>query len=157
MNERMDAYDEYCDDDLHVKKADEESGWTSYFEDSSNTTSSSSSLLSDAASKFSHPNFLTFNKTTKLPHDPNLEDTASSPLNSPKVRELNPATQKISRNTADQLYDSMGKGFTSEHNSESQGDNKDEMINFNGKNNNEFTDQLKKRGLCLVPLSMHVA
>jgi hypothetical protein len=90
----------------------EESGWTSYFEDFSNhkeedhslcsITFDSSSMVSDAASfppwKSSHaiacssingglPKELTFKKTRakEISLDDSLEDTASSPVNSPKV------------------------------------------------------------------------
>ncbi|CAJ1979039.1 unnamed protein product [Sphenostylis stenocarpa] len=162
--------------------SDEESGWTSYLEDFSKGIEPSycssldgSSLLSDAASsaacKFSHhllsspsfkgsnttapnlPNKLSFKKarTKQISEYDPLEDTASSPVNSPKVRDLNPA--EISpRKVDDQLGGSMGKGFTSsEHYSED--DNKHEL-KFNGKNI-DCTD-LKKRGLCLVPLSLLV-
>jgi hypothetical protein len=83
----------------------EESGWTAYFEDFSrdredsfsNYSFGTSSLVSDAASsaawKNSHndlktPKRLCFKKTrTKvISVDDSLEDTASSPVNSPKVR-----------------------------------------------------------------------
>ncbi|KAF1859297.1 hypothetical protein Lal_00009881 [Lupinus albus] len=138
------------------ESANEESGWTSYFEDFSKGMEQSycSSLVSDAAScaawKLSHQNHhnivscsshrnssnlpkkLCFKKTRSkqiLEDDP-LEDTASSPINSPK-----------------------GKGFKSENHLELKTD--EHEINFNGKkaNNIDCTD-LKKRDLCLVPLSM---
>lgn len=82
----------------------EESGWTAYLEDfsnhrehSSSSSFDSSSLVSDAAScaawKNVHNNLkipkrLNFKKTrTKIISvDDSLEDTASSPVNSPKVR-----------------------------------------------------------------------
>ncbi|KAB2041527.1 hypothetical protein ES319_D02G153500v1 [Gossypium barbadense] len=89
--------------------SDEESGWTTYFEDLSNqpktyssTFSCGSSLISDAATapKISHhnhhvsasssspkpPNILRFKqtRTTEICEDHSLEDTASSPVNSPK-------------------------------------------------------------------------
>ncbi|OIW09381.1 hypothetical protein TanjilG_01352 [Lupinus angustifolius] len=110
------------------ESANEESGWTSYFEDFSNGMEQSycSSLVSDAAScaawKFSHQNHhnivsrsslrnssnlpkkLSFKKTRSkqiLEDDP-LEDTASSPINSPKVGDLNPK-ETISRKIDDQL------------------------------------------------------
>ncbi|KAI4322544.1 hypothetical protein L6164_022226 [Bauhinia variegata] len=164
----------------------EESGWTAYFEDFSNNMEhgsacfslADSSLVSDAAScaawKFSHnsqavsrsslgvsglPNpssKLSFKKTRTeqiLKDDP-LEDTASSPVNSPKVGELNPNDQMISRKIIDdQLDGAMGKRFTSEDYSELPTDDKHE-IGYKGKNI-ECTD-LKKRGLCLVPLSKFV-
>lgn len=85
----------------------EESGWTSYFEDFSKNmiefepSLGGSSLVSDAAScaawKFSHRNLvkdssnlskkLTFKKTRtkQISEDDPLEDTASSPVNSPRV------------------------------------------------------------------------
>ena len=77
---------------------DEESGWTAYFEDFSNYNreqsfdTSNNSLLSDAAScaawKISHNNLKIPKKTrTKIISiDDSLEDTASSPVSSPKVR-----------------------------------------------------------------------
>ena len=92
---------------------DEESGWTAYFEDFSNNSCSfdTSSMVSDAASfptmkpslSYNHhdqvvacssylgppaPKKLTFKKTRtkEVSHlDDSLEDTASSPVNSPKV------------------------------------------------------------------------
>jgi len=88
-----------------TKDCPEESGWTAYFEDFSsyreNSFSSSfgtSSLVSDAASSaawkittyndLKTPKRLSFKKTrTKvISVDDSLEDTASSPVNSPKVR-----------------------------------------------------------------------
>ncbi|KAG5021006.1 hypothetical protein JHK87_016861 [Glycine soja] len=110
--------------------SDEESGWTSYLEDFSKGIEPSycssldgSSLLSDAAScaawKFSHQNFkvstapnlpkkLSFKKARakQISEDDPLEDTASSPINSPKVRDLNPA-EMSSRKVDDQLEGSM--------------------------------------------------
>ncbi|KAK7263534.1 hypothetical protein RJT34_31126 [Clitoria ternatea] len=140
-----------------------------------------SSLLSDAASsaawKFSHHNHLlscsslrgnntngsTPNPPKKLcfkkarakqiSEDDPLEDTASSPVNSPKVRDLNPS-EIISGKVDDQLEGSMGKGLIpSEHYSNLQIDDKHEQ-KFNGKNID--STELKKRGLCLVPLSLLV-
>ncbi|XP_047148736.1 vascular-related unknown protein 1-like isoform X2 [Vigna umbellata] len=115
-----------------------------------------SSLVSDAASsaawKLSHHNHLLsypsvrvtdssnniskklrFKKTRtqQISDDDPLEDTASSPVNSPK-----------------------GKGFHSErYPNLLQADECD--MNFN-ENNVECTADLKKRGLCLVPWSMLV-
>ncbi|XP_027911147.1 vascular-related unknown protein 1-like [Vigna unguiculata] len=161
--------------------SDGESGWTSYLEDFSKGIEPSycssldgSSLLSDAASsaawKFSHhhhhllsspsfkgsnttapnpPKKLTFKKARakQISQDDPLEDTASSPVNSPKVRDLNPG-EMSSRKDDDQL----GKGFTSsEHYSDLK---RDDELKFNGKNVD--CTELKKRGLCLVPLSLLV-
>ncbi|XP_057451039.1 vascular-related unknown protein 1 [Lotus japonicus] len=161
----------------------EESGWTAYFEDFSKgggiepsycSSLGGSSLISDAASyaawKFSHHhhNQLSDNKgaqinplkklcfkkarTKQISEDDPLEDTASSPVNSPKVRDLSP-TEFISRKIDDQLEGSMGNRFTSSENySDLQIEDKhiDEAFN---RNNMDCTD-LKKRGLCLVPLSL---
>ncbi|CAL0333913.1 unnamed protein product [Lupinus luteus] len=140
-----------------VSNCPEESGWTSYFEDLSKGIEPSncsslggSSLVSDAASyaawKFSHQNHgngssapnllkkLNFKKARakQISEDDPLEDTASSPVNSPKV-----------------------KGFTSSENySELQTDDEHDQVNLKGKKN-DCTD-LKKQGLCLVPVSMFV-
>ncbi|OIW21030.1 hypothetical protein TanjilG_28256 [Lupinus angustifolius] len=134
----------------------EESGWTMYFDDFFNNNrniiedggcnsmsfsgvdSSSTSLVSDAASLATQKlaeNFLmskngnrslSLKKRKKIRTafvDDSLEDTASSPVNSPKE-----------------------KGNTSEQRDER------EELSLNGKDS-ECTE-LKKRGLCLVPLSM---
>ncbi|KAF5741445.1 hypothetical protein HS088_TW10G00442 [Tripterygium wilfordii] len=92
----------------------EESGWTAYFEDlsdqHSNSSCTSSSMVSDATSYplllksckehnnvnvpcSSMPKKLNFEKksrATQISHV-DLEDTASSPVNSPKVSDLRPA------------------------------------------------------------------
>ncbi|TKY66959.1 hypothetical protein E2542_SST09850 [Spatholobus suberectus] len=166
--------------------SDDESGWTSYLEDFSKGIEPSycssldgSSLLSDAAScaawKFSHQNHLvscssfkgssapnlpkklSFKKARakQISEDDPLEDTASSPVNSPKVRDLTP-TEISSRKVDDQLEGSMGyKGFTSsEHYSDLKTDDNKHELNFSGKNID--CADLKKRGLCLVPLSLLV-
>ncbi|XP_020517261.1 uncharacterized protein LOC18421469 isoform X2 [Amborella trichopoda] len=132
----------------------EESGWTMYFEDlcennnhgdcnysSSMTGVSSSSLLSDAASgaAWKMKNQLIFppqkpckplnfkKRKTAIPiHDDPLEDTASSPANSPKEKD------DVSGNFSE---------FRAVEKKEPQTE--------------ECTD-LKKRGLCLMPLSMLV-
>ncbi|KAG2397313.1 hypothetical protein LR48_Vigan08g118400 [Vigna angularis] len=160
--------------------SDGESGWTSYFEDFSEGIEPSycssldgSSLLSDAASsaawKFSHhnhhhhhllsspsfkapnpPKKLTFKKARakQISEDDPLEDTASSPVNSPKVRDLNPAEMSSRKDDDDEL----GKGLkSSEHYSDKK---RDDKLKYNGKNGD--CTELKKRGLCLVPLSLLV-
>ncbi|XP_043717894.1 vascular-related unknown protein 4-like [Telopea speciosissima] len=157
----------------------EESGWTEYFEDfmnvnGENNTSccssdfGTSSLVSDAAScaawKFSHDHHhhqqvingyssmmgphqsfkkLNFKKkiARKVLLDDNnddLEDTASSPCNSPKVSELSPFhMNRIKRE--DGLESSNEKGIK-------QIDERNEL-GFIG-------TELKKRGLCLAPMSL---
>ncbi|KAL0001723.1 hypothetical protein SO802_015504 [Lithocarpus litseifolius] len=132
----------------------EESGWTKYFEDFSNYREDSfsscldnSSLVSDADScalwKKSHKNLKLPKKTrTKIISvDDSLEDTASSPVNSPKVSDLSPVT----------IHPRKGKEHTLEHYPELQADERSE-VNYSGKNINDCTD-LRNRGLCLVPLS----
>ncbi|KAF8391503.1 hypothetical protein HHK36_023808 [Tetracentron sinense] len=162
-----------------------ESGWTDYFEDflsnnkeySSCSSGFGSSLVSDAAScaawKFSDKDHvaghssvvgseksckkLSFKKsrTRRVLDDDALEDTASSPINSPKVSDfkqldINP------RKKDDNIDTSQGKGNISGHYSELQTDEINEM-GFIGRDNDctEVTE-LNKRGLCLVPLSMVV-
>ncbi|XP_057457134.1 vascular-related unknown protein 1-like [Lotus japonicus] len=159
----------------------EESGWTSYFEDLSEGSDYSSlggsSLVSDAAScaawKFSHQNQnrvassyspdnkgrdssnhfkkLCFKKTRtkQISEDDPLEDTASSPVSSPKVRDLNPM-EMISRKIDDYQLDDYR--VDSEHHPKLKTNDCD--LNFNGKKI-ECTN-LKKRGLCLVPMSVLV-
>ncbi|KAE8075732.1 hypothetical protein FH972_014424 [Carpinus fangiana] len=143
----------------------EESGWTAYFEDFSrdredsfsNYSFGTSSLVSDAASsaawKNSHndlktPKRLCFKKTrTKvISVDDSLEDTASSPVNSPKVSDLEPVDMNP-RKAHDPMISSLGKGGTLEHYPELPADE----MKFSGKNND--CGDLRKRGLCLVPLS----
>ncbi|KAJ9686713.1 hypothetical protein PVL29_015521 [Vitis rotundifolia] len=168
-----------------VEDGPEESGWTAYFEDLSSisrghgsinisSACATSSLVSDAASgaawkatTANHvvacssiagspqiPRKLSFKKTRarEISYDDSLEDTASSPVNSPKTSNL----QKMEMNprkTDSYMENSQGKGNgRTDHYSKLQAN---EMNDFNGKNNIDCTD-LKKRGLCLVPLSMLV-
>ncbi|KAK7402033.1 hypothetical protein VNO78_13977 [Psophocarpus tetragonolobus] len=175
--------EEHCMGKAVSGSANEESGWTSYFEDLSNgiehqsycSSLGGSSLLSDAAScaacKFTHHNHSVSypssvrlrdssnklpskkTRTQQISDDDPLEDTASSPVNSPKL-----GGSKISTKIDDQLdvSTSSGKGYrfnSKKHYPKLQTDECD--INFNG-NNVECNTDLKKKGLCLVPLSMLV-
>ncbi|XP_038899309.1 vascular-related unknown protein 4-like isoform X1 [Benincasa hispida] len=156
----------------------EESGWTIYFEDFLNTnhsshqppTSFSSSHFSfdqsysvaDAASSvpdhklpvdndeaaldpgFGYKDHINFFKKRKMikelfVEDEALEDTASSPVNSPKV--------------CDSTYFSKNQKHK-ENLRTPEVDERREMGNFVGMGNDYR--ELKKRGLCLVPLSMVV-
>ncbi|KAL2331827.1 hypothetical protein Fmac_019408 [Flemingia macrophylla] len=166
----------------------EESGWTSYFEEFSLgmeqqsycSSLGGSSLVSDAAYsgaawKHSHDhndhllsrsparakdsrsslvlkNKLCFKKTRtqQISDDDPLEDTASSPVNSPKLGGL-----EVSGNIDYQLDGSTSKGkwFKSENYPKLKTDECD--MSFTGKND-ECNTGLKKKGLCLVPLSMLV-
>ncbi|KAJ0966119.1 hypothetical protein J5N97_027257 [Dioscorea zingiberensis] len=140
----------------------EESGWTWYFEDfmekreedqddgnSSTSVCVSSSMVSDAASyaawKSSAPveevagccNSLSFKKRktgVMILDDESLEDTASSPVNSPKVSELSQRRKDDKKDVAEEKDIGIhGLDFI--------------------ERTNECTE-LQKRGLCLVPLSM---
>lgn len=81
--------------DIVAEDASEESGWTSYLEDfscSNGSFVSSPSLVSDAAWNGSDSirrlNFKNLKRSSnhrKFSYDDDLEDTASSPVNSPKV------------------------------------------------------------------------
>ncbi|XP_022775735.1 uncharacterized protein LOC111317565 [Durio zibethinus] len=159
----------------------EESGWTAYFEDFSNNDHSSfscsSSLISDAATngaawKISHnndhgfafsspcapssklPKKLRFKKTRtkEICEDDSLEDTASSPVNSPKVSDLK-SDDMNPKKREDQVHSSLGKETASENYSEIQMEEGNKMNFDHGKND---CTELNKKGLCLVPLSMLV-
>ncbi|KAF5728383.1 hypothetical protein HS088_TW21G00530 [Tripterygium wilfordii] len=159
---------------------DLESGWTMYFEDFFNNNNSnndqeiedldyctheSSSLVSDAASSItkrftsndqqdvvgipimeqrSYNRSLSFKKrkTKGGLVDDALEDTASSPVSSLKVYSMmnkleNPKEKHSLKNCIQE------KGSTTSRN-----------INVHGRDSEVSCTELKKRGLCLVPLSM---
>ncbi|KAG4158695.1 hypothetical protein ERO13_D02G134300v2 [Gossypium hirsutum] len=115
--------------------SDEESGWTTYFEDLSNqpktyssTFSCGSSLISDAATapKISHhnhhvsasssspkpPNILRFKqtRTTEICEDHSLEDTASSPVNSSKGSNFKSHDMNPRKREEDQIHSFPGEG-----------------------------------------------
>ncbi|KAI4322807.1 hypothetical protein L6164_022466 [Bauhinia variegata] len=152
----------------------EESGWTTYLEDLFNNSNkgcsissgvANSSMLSDAASSAAkklydreqgdefppvHKNIRTssFKKRKKTKaaalFDDALEDTASSPVNSPKVFQQN---QLEKPNLKKEVEFSQENGSTS-------GQYEREELGSNGRDSD--CTELKKRGLCLVPLSMVV-
>ncbi|KAH7662161.1 hypothetical protein IHE45_15G113500 [Dioscorea alata] len=81
--------------------------------------------------------------------DDSLEDTASSPANSPKVSDLNHRVMVQRKpleykDISDPEKKEVGNGE----------DETNEFAAFDGRTNN--CTELKKRGLCLVPLSMFV-
>ncbi|KAK8651799.1 hypothetical protein V6N13_141381 [Hibiscus sabdariffa] len=158
----------------------EESSWTMYLEDFSNNNNTDAIDINDNSSILSHTNHQTFSlipeaacsaagrrgsgpgpalghkisngnlsfKKRKIKRsssgfvDHDLEDTATSPANSPKVCNL--------VNQFDKHEDAMGisqgiKGSAS-------GQINEELMGFDGGENGD--DVLKKKGLCLVPLSM---
>ncbi|XP_016510657.1 vascular-related unknown protein 1-like [Nicotiana tabacum] len=141
----------------------EESGWTTYLDDFSlmnqreNRSSNSEddsfgnpSLLSDAAS---HVKRLNLKKPrNKKISDPDLEDTASSPVNSPKVssfKQMDINYRRTENNSGNFLGN---EGSSRQIIQEMQNVERGHSISFE---NNGYTD-LKKKGLCLVPLSMFV-
>ncbi|XP_062028478.1 vascular-related unknown protein 1 [Rosa rugosa] len=141
---------------------EEESGWTKYFEDFSNNTradqeqtSFCSSLVSDASSgaawRVSHNNSVPkkLKKKPKKIGDHDLEDTASSPVNSPKIGDLRPVDHMNPRKIDDHRINinSLGK----EHFAEMK--QADENSSDCSGKNDQNTD-LKKKGLCLVPLNL---
>ncbi|KAG8640645.1 vascular-related unknown protein 1 [Manihot esculenta] len=165
---------------------EESSGWTAYFEDYSNHRKEdsfcsgfgTSSMVSDAASypawkspsphhnhnhvlasSFSPnvPNKLIFKKEKARKfsqHDESLEDTASSPVNSPKVSDFLPTDMNHSK-TNDHFSSSLGKGGDLQHYG-GVVETDDERCEMSCSSGNKDCTDLKKRGLCLVPLSMLV-
>ncbi|XP_009772102.1 vascular-related unknown protein 1-like [Nicotiana tabacum] len=166
--------------------AQEESGWTTYLEDFSmennNRENNSScfgspSLLSDAAShavawKNCNTNNQVLNsynspmggspflkrlnlkkpKNKKI-SDPDLEDTASSPVNSPKVssfKQMDINYQRADNSSGNFLGNIEGGSMQHQEMQTVERNN----VCFDGKNNSYM--DLKKKGLCLVPLSMLV-
>ncbi|KAL4384638.1 hypothetical protein GQ457_15G004320 [Hibiscus cannabinus] len=163
------------------KTSPEESGWTAYFEDFSDNNyhrhdqqqqqqnsycpslSCGSSLISDAAWKPSDkntdrvfPRKLRFKKTrTKeiCDEDDSLEDTASSPVNSPKVSDDWKSNDMNPRKREDQAaHSSLGKE-TAENCSDTHVEEENKSSFHDDKND---CTELNKRGLCLVPFSMLV-
>ncbi|KAJ4980246.1 hypothetical protein NE237_031083 [Protea cynaroides] len=153
----------------------EESGWTEYFEDfvndnRENSSCSSdfeaSSLVSDAASrsvwKFDHQqqvigyssmmgpeksfkklNFIKKKRPRKVLDEDDLEDTASSPCNSPKVSELSQYhMNRRKREDGIESFQETGSQQIHERN----------QLGFIG--TETFCTELKKRGLCLAPMSL---
>ncbi|XP_023642123.1 vascular-related unknown protein 1 [Capsella rubella] len=164
----------------------EESGWTTYLDDFSNqyrTTQHhdedksscslsgvSPSLVSDAATDafsgksypVNFPGKLKFGRarTKKICEDDSLEDTASSPVNSPKVSQFE-HIQTPPRKLEDYVSSSfvMGniRGMGDHHHHQIQiqegEQNMTMMRNLREGNNNNNMD-LRSRGLCVVPISM---
>ncbi|XP_057540439.1 vascular-related unknown protein 4 isoform X1 [Amaranthus tricolor] len=141
----------------------EESSWTFYFEDfltckndkefpnlssyDHHDYQASSSMVSDAAKPGNNnmvcknKNFISRNKKSFF--DEELEDTASSPAHSPKV--INDLNKYMK--SKDQL-DYFGTQNVSQEKGESS-------MNVGGGNEMGFLEtQLRRKGLCLVPVSM---
>ncbi|XP_057796657.1 vascular-related unknown protein 1-like [Salvia miltiorrhiza] len=146
--------------------ASEESGWTKYLEDFSckkeESFISSSSMISDAAWNGSDTikrlNLKKLNRSMNrrkftYEYDDDLEDTASSPVHSPKV-----STMKQMEVNHRKMDDVASCDFLGQQSS-SKNFLKLDREERNSKNNiieNKSSDQymeLRKRGLCLVPMS----
>ncbi|XP_015081770.1 vascular-related unknown protein 1-like [Solanum pennellii] len=182
----MDSYknEEETSDD-HNNDEQEESGWTTYLEDFSmeqhnNNNNSeistycdsfgSPSLLSDAASHAVWNNCYNNNNNYGSPFlkrlnlkkprnnkisDPDLQDTASSPVNSPKVSSFN-KQMDINYRRGDNNNNGNFQGFegSSRQHQEMETIEKNSTMCFDERNKSYM--DLKKKGLCLVPLSMLV-
>ncbi|KAL3848964.1 hypothetical protein ACJIZ3_010846 [Penstemon smallii] len=151
----------------------EESGWTDYLVDFSEiqkgnmSSISCSSLISDAANNNNNNNYncnnpvlkrLNFNKKNnckKYSYDEDLEDTASSPVNSPKVSGMKQMEVKYRKNGVT-FGDVMGKEEAGS--SYFSGLSRDEVKNGNNMNmiDSSTIVDLKKRGLCLMPISAFI-
>ncbi|XP_042063633.1 vascular-related unknown protein 1-like [Salvia splendens] len=142
----------------------EESGWTKYLEDfSCNNGSfiSSSSMVSDAAWNGSDTikrlNLKKLNRSTNrrkytYEYDDDLEDTASSPVHSPKVSRMRQA--EVNQRKMDATCDYVSQQSSSKN--FLKHDREEERNTNNSVIDNKTSDQymeLRKRGLCLVPMS----
>ncbi|XP_024992065.1 vascular-related unknown protein 1-like [Cynara cardunculus var. scolymus] len=111
--------------------------------------------MSGAAPKFPKKLNLfkkTSRRTREILYDDSLEDTASSPVNSPKVGSQQMGFNQIKVDDIIQNSLEKGGGFDGHLQLQKREDQSREMV-FDQDNNNGNTD-LRKRGLCLVPLSM---
>ncbi|CAH8383538.1 unnamed protein product [Eruca vesicaria subsp. sativa] len=183
----FDHRDDVVDDHDHHHASDyqEESGWTAYLDDFSNQYRThredsdhqdksscslldvSPSLVSDAATDaFSGQGFpvnfpvkLKFGKarTKKICEDDSLEDTASSPVNSPKVSQVE-HIQTHPRKNEDYVCSSFAMRTT-----RGMGDNQIQIQKGNEQNmtimrnlgeGNINNMDLRSKGLCVVPISM---
>nr|GMD04508.1 uncharacterized protein LOC109163447 isoform X1 [Ipomoea batatas]GMD10866.1 uncharacterized protein LOC109163447 isoform X1 [Ipomoea batatas]GME14568.1 uncharacterized protein LOC109163447 isoform X1 [Ipomoea batatas] len=127
--------------------AAEESGWTDYLQDFSHINKNPSSSPCPYSSLVGSQalNRLNFKKAVIRPNtklsDPDLEDTASSPVNSPKVSSL----KQMENNYRRQEINSgnyMGKGADFEDYSEMQGEGR-RSINFAAKSEEDNIDLMK--------------
>ncbi|CAI9262080.1 unnamed protein product [Lactuca saligna] len=86
----------------------------------------------------------TSRRTREILYDDSLEDTASSPVNSPKVGSQHMGFNQIK--VDDIIENSLGK----------RGAFEDQNMERGFEEHNNGSTDLRKRGLCLVPLSMFV-
>lgn len=86
--------------------------------------------------------------------DPDLEDTASSPVNSPKVSSFNKQMDINYRRAGNNNGNFLGFEGGSRQQQEMEIVERNSVMCFDEKNKSYM--DLKKKGLCLVPLSMLV-
>ncbi|KAA8523714.1 hypothetical protein F0562_010137 [Nyssa sinensis] len=167
MEKSMTSMSKALSSKARTADSQEESSWTFYFEDflcdnnEDNSFSSgyeSHSLVSDAASSAAAKKFaegfsldksckkLSFKKrkTKGVLVDDALEDTASSPVNSPKVCYLN-QVEKNRKEKADIDISEEKDGTPGQTGERSE---------LGGIGRDGDHSELKKKGLCLVPVSM---
>ncbi|XP_009145460.2 vascular-related unknown protein 1-like isoform X1 [Brassica rapa] len=183
----FDNNDDDVDIDHHASDHQEESGWTTYLEDfskqyrnhredsdhqdknSCSLLGVSPSLVSDAATDaFSGKSFsvkfsakLKFGKarTKKICEDDSLEDTASSPVNSPKVSQSEhiqtpPRKHDYYVSSSFVMRNTRGMEDHQIQIQEADGQNMSMMGNLReGNNINDNNMDLRSRGLCVVPIS----
>nr|CAD1819253.1 unnamed protein product [Ananas comosus var. bracteatus] len=129
----------------------EESSWTMYIEEfimasemeissSIDGALESSSIISDASCNKIKLMLKKRKMWGKLEDDDPLEDTASSPVNSPKVCDVNKMKKDDRRMMFQEEEVGCGKDMVDE-------------LGIVGSTTNECTE-LKKMGLCVVPLSL---
>ncbi|KAD4981868.1 hypothetical protein R6Q59_001567 [Mikania micrantha] len=95
----------------------------------------------------------TSRRTRDILYDDSLEDTASSPVNSPKVGSQHMGFNQIK--VDDILNNSLEKASFDGHLQLQKAEDDSSSLRFQENSNDGVTD-LRKRGLCLVPLSMFV-
>ncbi|KAI3745103.1 hypothetical protein L1987_58205 [Smallanthus sonchifolius] len=93
-------------------------------------------------------------RTREVLYDDSLEDTASSPVNSPKVGSQHMGFNQVKVDDIMENSLEKGDGFDDHLQLQKIEDQSRPIMRFE-ENNNGDTD-LRKRGLCLVPLSMFV-
>ncbi|KAG2317448.1 hypothetical protein Bca4012_068339 [Brassica carinata] len=182
---RDDVVDIDDHDHHHAGDYQEESGWTTYLDDFSNQYRThqedsdhqdksscsllgiSPSLVSDAATDaFSGQGFpvnfpvkLKFGKarTKKICEDDSLEDTASSPVNSPKVSQVE-HIQTPPRKNEDYVCSSFvmrtRRGMADNQIQIQEGDEQNMTMMRSPREGNNNNIDLRSKGLCVVPISM---
>ncbi|PIN14935.1 hypothetical protein CDL12_12445 [Handroanthus impetiginosus] len=147
------------ENESYKEEEEEESGWTYYLEDFSNCSNgsfmSSPSLVSDAAwngvesmNQIRRLNFKNLKKGSfkKYSCDDDFEDTASSPVNSPKVSSLKRMEVNYRR------IDDVAAGNFLGKEAGSNNFSRDDKNVADDRNSDQYVD-LRKKGLCLVPMS----